>query len=59
MVSVIRAPGGHHAVATGALELLLTGLAIAVVVLVFALCVTYFLRPGEGSARHIKRRVLE
>jgi len=33
--------------------------ATGVVVLVFGLCARYFLKPGETSPDHIKRRILE
>jgi hypothetical protein len=36
-----------------------TVLAIGVVALVWVLCLRYFLRPGETSGHHIKRRILE
>lgn len=40
------------------LELTVVGVAIAIVVVVIALCIRFFLFPGETSESHIKRRVL-
>lgn len=51
--------GGHHGAAQGPFDLVLIAVMISVVWLVVIRCVVYFLRPGETSARHIKRRVLE
>ena len=41
------------------LEWFFTAVAVAIVFLVFVLCVRYFLEPGETSPGHIKRRILE
>lgn len=40
-------------------EILLAGIAFAVVILAFYLAVRYTLKPGEQSRDHIKRRVIE
>ncbi len=53
------AAAGHHAAGEGLAGSIVTALAIGVVALVWALCLRYFLRPGETSGRHIKRRILE
>ena len=58
------AAAGHHAggaglVAGGLAGSIVTAMAIGVVVLVWGLCLRYFLRPGEASGHHIKRRILE
>lgn len=50
---------GHHGGAQGPLDLVLIAVMISVVWLVVIRCVIYFLRPGETSTHHIKRRVLE
>jgi hypothetical protein len=50
---------GHHGAAQGPFDLVLIAVMISVVWLVVIRCVIYFLRPGETSAHHIKRRVLE
>ena len=50
---------GHHAAGAGLGGRLVTALAIGVVILVWVLCLRYFLRPGEASGHHIKRRILE
>ncbi|HEU4647953.1 MAG TPA: hypothetical protein VFS33_02755 [Gemmatimonadales bacterium] len=51
--------GGHHGAAQGPFDLVLVAVMISVVWLVVIRSVVYFLRPGETSADHIKRRVLE
>lgn len=51
--------GGHHGAAQGPFDLMLIAATISVVWLVVVRCVVCFLCPGETSARHIKRRVLE
>lgn len=40
------------------LDLVVVTLSIGLVVVVVALCVRYFLVPGETSESHIKRRIL-
>ncbi len=49
----------HGSVPRTLLGSLVMAVAVAVVLFVFALCVKYFLRPGETSPAHIKRRILE
>lgn len=51
-------PEGREAAASGPLDWILLGLATVAVAVAVYLCVRYFLRPGETSADHIKRRVL-
>jgi hypothetical protein len=43
----------------GLLESVVAAVAVAIVLLVFVLCARYFLKPGETSPGHIKRRILE
>lgn len=50
---------GAHAAPPGPLGLVVVAVAVGVVALVFVLCAKYFLRPGETSPAHIKRRILE
>ena len=51
-------PEGRETAASGPVDWVLLGLAVAAVIVVVFLCAKYFLRPGEGSPDHIKRRVL-
>lgn len=51
-------PEGRQMAAAGVLDWLLVGLAALAVATVIVLCVRYFLRPGERSPEHLKRRVL-
>ncbi|MFB6240898.1 MAG: hypothetical protein ABEJ46_04975 [Gemmatimonadota bacterium] len=51
-------PEGRQTAAAGLLDWLLVGLAALAVLVVIVLCVRYFLRPGERSEEHVKRRVL-
>jgi hypothetical protein len=43
----------------GPLESFFAAVAVAIVFLVFVLCAKYFLKPGEASPGHIKRRIPE
>lgn len=52
-------PEGRATAADGPMDWVLLGLAVVAVIVVIALCIRYFLRPGETSEEHIKRRVLE
>ena len=59
-VQAAASAGPHqHGLSRSPLDLVLTAVAVGVVCLVFALCLRCFLHPGEASAGHIKRRVLE
>jgi hypothetical protein len=49
----------HSGASPGWVGAIVVGLAMAIVALAFALCVRYFLYPGEASPSHIKRRILE
>ncbi len=49
----------HSAAAHSFLDLVLVAAAVLVVALAFYLAVKYTFWPGEGSANHIKRRVLD
>lgn len=51
-------PEGRETAASGPVDWVLLGLAVAAVIVVVALCARYCLRPGEESPDHIKRRVL-
>lgn len=62
MVQVGAAATRHEAHGRGPqdpLGWLVVLVATGAVVLVFGLCAKYFLRPGETSPDHIKRRILE
>jgi hypothetical protein len=52
------AMGRHHEGPRGPLDYVFVVVAVLVVVVVTALCVKYFARPGERQPDHIKRRVL-
>lgn len=51
-------PHGREATASGLSDWLILGLAVLSVVLVFLLCLRFFLRPGENDPGHIKREIL-
>jgi len=51
-------PEGRTPSPAGPLDWVLVALAVGVVAVVVLLCVKHFLRPGETSEDHIKRRVL-
>lgn len=51
-------PEGRRPVASGPLDWFFLALSVVAVVVVILLCVRYFVRPGESSEDHIKRRVL-
>lgn len=51
-------PEGRAATSSGLFDWVLLTLAAVGVAASIALCVKYFLRPGESSEDHIKRRVL-
>lgn len=51
-------PEGRVATSSGLVDWVLLALAAAGVVASIVLCAKYFLRPGESSEDHIKRRVL-
>ncbi|MDT8340667.1 MAG: hypothetical protein RQ751_04070 [Longimicrobiales bacterium] len=51
-------PHGRAAASSGIPDQILVGAAVAVVVLAFALCLRFFLRPGETDPGHIKREIL-
>jgi len=51
-------PEGRAATSSGLLDWILLALAALGVAASIVLCVKYFLRPGESSKNHIKRRVL-
>ena len=49
----------HHAQATGGpLEAVLVGAGVLIVAVVLVLTIKFYLRPGEPSPEHIKRRIL-
>lgn len=50
---------GHAGGPQGLLGWLVVAGAVAVDLLVVGLCARYFLRPGETSPEHIKRRILK
>lgn len=51
-------PEGRTPVAPGPADWFLLGLSVLAVIVVIALCVRFFVRPGESSEEHIKRRIL-
>lgn len=57
--SFATSPQGRQATSAGARDVVLVVLAVAVVIVAFALCVRFFLRPGEADPDHIKRSILD
>lgn len=51
-------PHGRQATASGLIDWVLLGLAVAAVAIAFLLCLRFVLRPGEDGPAHIKRVVL-
>lgn len=51
-------PHGREVAASGLSDWFILGLAVLSVVLVFVLCLRFFLRPGEHDRGHIKREIL-
>ena len=55
-------PTAHHAIAPdiyGPLDVTLVALGVVVVIVTTIYSLLYLIRPGEASADHIKRRILE